>query len=68
MTTDDKLARQVALRLSDEDMERLDALAASISIASRNAIARAALRIGIAALEADPSQLFSAKKPKTRQR
>lgn len=68
MTTDDKLARQVALRLSEDDMERLDALAASISIASRNAIARAALRIGLAALEADPSQLFSAKKPKARRR
>ena len=53
MTTDDKLARQMALRLSDEDMKRLDALADSIPIASRNAIAREALRIGLATLEAD---------------
>jgi hypothetical protein len=68
MTTDDKLARQVAIRLSDDDMNRLDALTESISIASRNAIARAALRIGLAALEADPSQLFSSKKTKTRRR
>ena len=68
MTTDDRLGRQVALRLSDEDMQRLDALADSISIASRNAIARAALRIGLAALEADPSQLFSSKKAKPRRR
>lgn len=68
MTTDDRLARQVALRLSEEDMKRLDALADSIAIASRNAIARAALRIGLAALEADPSQLFSANKPKPRRR
>jgi hypothetical protein len=68
MTTDDRLGRQVALRLSDEDMKRLDSLADSISIASRNAIARAALRIGLAALEADPSQLFSSKKAKPRRR
>jgi hypothetical protein len=68
MTTDDKLARQVALRLSEEDVNRLDALTDSIPIASRNAIARAALRIGLAALEADPSQLLSSKKAKTRRR
>ena len=43
MTTDDRLARQVALRLSEDDMKRLDTLADSIPIASRNAIARAAL-------------------------
>lgn len=68
MTTDDRLARQVALRLSEQDVKRLDALADSIPIASRNAIAREALRIGLAALEADPSQLFSPKKPKARRR
>ena len=69
MATDDNLSRQIAIRLSDDDMTRLDALAESIPIASRNAIARAALRIGMAALEADPSQLFSSpKKAKTRRR
>jgi len=68
MTTDDRLARQVAIRLSEKDMERLDALADSIPIASHNTIARAALRIGLAALEADPSQLFSPKKAKARKR
>jgi len=68
MTTDDRLAHQMALRLSDEDVKRLDALADGIPIATRNAIARAALRIGLASLEKDPSQLLSAKKPKTRRR
>ena len=68
MTTDDTLARQIAIRLSEEDMKRLDTLAGSIAIASRNAIARAALRIGLAAIEADPSQLLSTKKVKTRRR
>ncbi len=68
MTTDERLTEQVALRLSEEDMKRLDALTESIPIASRNAIARAALRIGLAALESDPSQLFSSKKAKARRR
>lgn len=68
MTTDDRLDRQVAIRLSEDDMSRLEALTETIPIASRNAIARAALRIGLAALEADPAQLFSSKKPKTRRR
>ncbi len=71
MTTDDRLDRQVAIRLSEDDMIRLDALAETIPIASRNAIARAALRIGLSALETDPSQLFASKKPrapKTRRR
>jgi hypothetical protein len=48
---------KVAIRLSEEDMHRLDALADRIPIASRNAIARAALRFGLAALEADPAKL-----------
>lgn len=69
MTTDDNLSRQIAIRLSDDDMTRLDALADSIPIASRNAIARAALRIGLAALEKDPSQLFATpKKARIRRR
>lgn len=68
MTTDDKLDRQVAIRLSEEDMQRLDALAEIIPIASRNAIARAALRIGLAALEKDPTALFATKKIKSRKR
>jgi predicted transcriptional regulator len=69
MTTDDNLSRQIAIRLSDDYMKRLDSLAESIPIASRNAIARAALRIGLATLETDPAQLLSApKKAKSRRR
>lgn len=67
-TDDDRLARQVALRLSEDDMARLEALAETIPIASRNAIARAALRIGLAALESDPSQLFATKRTKAKPR
>lgn len=67
MATDDNLSRQIAIRLSEEDMATLDRLADAIPIASRNAIARAALRLGLAAIDANPSLLLSAPK-KTRKR
>jgi hypothetical protein len=54
--SDETLAQQVALRLNDEDLARLEALAARIRTVSRNTIARAALRLGLDALEADPSR------------
>jgi hypothetical protein len=62
MTTDDRVSHQLAIHLSDHDMKRLDDLTESIPIASRNAIARAALRIGIAALQKDPAKLFATPK------
>ena len=62
--TDDTLPNQVAIRLSDEDLKRLDALAARISIASRNAVARAAMRIGLGLLEKDPARIIEAPPPK----
>jgi hypothetical protein len=69
MATDDRLARQVAIRLSEDDVKRLEALVDRIPIASRNAIARAAIRIGLEVLEKDPSRLFaSAKKSRARRR
>lgn len=68
MATDDRLSRQVAIRLSEEDMDRLEALVERIPIATRNAIARAALRIGLDALEKDPAQLLGEKKKKSRRR
>lgn len=43
-------------------MERLDALKQRIAIASRNAIARAAMRLGIEILETDPSKAFGEQK------
>jgi predicted DNA-binding protein len=66
MASDDRLSRQVAIRLSEEDMERLEGLVERIPIATRNAIARAALRIGLDALEKDPNQLLGEKKRKAR--
>jgi len=64
MTNDDILSRQIAIRLDETDISRLDALAERIPIASRNAIARAALRIGLEQLEKDPTLLFADKKPR----
>jgi len=58
--SDERLDHQVAMRVSEEDITRLAALAERIPIASRNAIARAALRIGLEALEANPSRIVDA--------
>jgi hypothetical protein len=52
------LARQMALRLAEADLERLEALARRIPIASRNGIARAALRLGLGLLEEDPARVI----------
>jgi predicted transcriptional regulator len=68
MASDKRLARQVAIRLSDDDIKRLDDLADRISIASRNAVARAAMRIGLEVLEKDPTRIFAEKKPRARRR
>jgi hypothetical protein len=51
------LERQIAIRLSEEDVSRLDSLSETLSILSRNAIARAAMRIGLARLEEDPRRI-----------
>lgn len=45
------------LRVGSEDVQRLDALVERLPIASRNAIAREAMRLGIALLEEDPARL-----------
>ena len=47
----------VGVRLTSEDADRLKALHARIPVASRHAIAREALRIGLAVLEKDPARL-----------
>jgi hypothetical protein len=49
----------LGLRLSAEEGARLDAIVERVPIASRHSIARAALRIGLDALEADITRLVS---------
>lgn len=54
----DTLREQLTLRLTRRDVRRLKTLKKRIPIASHNAIAREALRLGIDALERDPSHLL----------
>lgn len=62
-----ELTEALYLRCAPEDIERLNALAERLPLASRNAIARAAMRIGLAAIEADPAKaLVAAPAPKKR--
>ena len=54
----DALKEQLTLRLTRRDVRRLKTLKKRIPIASHNAIAREALRLGIDALERDPSHVL----------
>jgi hypothetical protein len=54
----DTLREQLTLRLTRRDVRRLKTLKKRIPIASNNAIAREALRLGIDALERDPSHVL----------
>ena len=62
--SDDKLDHQIAMRVSEEDVARLGVLSERIPIATKNAIARAALRIGLDALEDNPGRIVEAAPPK----
>ncbi|MCP4467729.1 MAG: hypothetical protein GY813_13395 [Halieaceae bacterium] len=63
-TKTETLSEALYLRCAPSDMERLDELVERIPVASRNAIAREAMRLGMAALEKDPSLLFAKRAPK----
>jgi len=54
------LTQMIAIRVTTEDTKLLDDLAERLPVASRHAIAREALRIGLAALDDDPTQLVRA--------
>lgn len=62
--SDERLGHQIAMRVSEEDVTRLEALSDRIPIATKNAIARAALRIGLDALEENPGRIVEAAPPK----
>lgn len=59
MTNSATLNRQIAIRLSPDDLRRLDAMVERAGIASRNAIARRAIRLGLERLEEDPTRLLA---------
>ena len=66
MTTRAALGEQMSMRLAQEDVERLRALEEQVPDMSRNALARAALRLGLAALEDDLTRLFRPARPVSR--
>ncbi|MBI2943551.1 MAG: hypothetical protein HYY25_05075 [Candidatus Wallbacteria bacterium] len=53
-----ELVQVVHFRVTPEDLVRLGALAERFPMFSRNALSRAALRVGIAAIEGNPSLLL----------
>jgi hypothetical protein len=59
---DEDLSRQIGVRLTEADYERLEGLSKHLSI---SAIARAALLVGLDAIEAQPGILLG-EKPKKR--
>jgi hypothetical protein len=64
MADDQRLTKALYIRVAPGDIARLDELATRMPIASRNAIARQAMRIGLSAIEKDPMALVSAPLPK----
>lgn len=63
-----KLDQALSIRVTSEEMERLDALAERVRLLSRHALAREALRIGLEELEANPARLLSPPPAKPRAR
>lgn len=68
MAKDEKLTEALYLRIAPDDIRRLDALAERIPVVSRNGIARAAMRLGLAALDADPRRILEGGPPAKRGR
>lgn len=60
MVRKDGLDEQVTLRVASADVARIDSLADQLPL-KRSAVIRAALRLGLAALEEDPAQMFKAR-------
>src|SRR5450755_1463625 len=53
-----KLDAALYIRVTAEDLRRLDLLVGGIRVGTRHAVAREALRIGIGALEHSPTRLL----------
>ncbi len=62
LMSDEGLDEQIYIRISTTDREQLRALAARMPL-KEAAIARIAMRIGLAELERDPARIFTAAKP-----
>lgn len=55
---DQSFTKQLALRVTARDQDRIERLAQRIQIATTAAVMRAALRVGLDALERDPALIF----------
>jgi hypothetical protein len=64
MTRDARLTKALFLRVSEEDVDRLDALAQRIPVATKNALARTAMRLGLELLEKDPARVIAEPLPR----
>lgn len=62
MAPRETLRRQLAIRLTEEDVRRLDALVGIVPVATKNALAREALRLGMGLLEKNPRHLLRPKR------
>lgn len=63
MSDKDTLSLLMPMRISKADNDRLVSLVDRIPVASRNAIARYAFRLGLEFLEKDPTRIVNQKPP-----
>ncbi len=57
-TKDEQLKETLGIRITEDDLARIDALAERMPVATRHGIARVALLIGLDAIEKDPTILL----------
>jgi hypothetical protein len=67
LMSDDELSEGLFLRISEADKGLLDSLAARLPLKAA-AIARIALRLGLAEIEKDPARIFAAGTTKKQKR
>jgi hypothetical protein len=67
LMSDDSLTEAIYVRISTADRQLLDGLASRLPL-KMAAIARIALRIGLAEIDKDPARIFAAGAPKKTKR
>jgi hypothetical protein len=63
--SDDGLTEAIYVRISEDDRKLLDDLSERLPL-KMSAIARIALRIGLAEIDKDPARIFAGSKPRKR--
>ena len=64
MANDEKQDHALSVRVTESDVRRLDALVTASPILTRVSLLRAAMRIGLDAIEENPAILLGQKLPK----